>query len=113
MPKPAQEKPMKLFYELRVIDLAPTQYHTVRPWPVALALMLWAALITLVATAIRIEYAICVVASDAEAAAGAVADAIHIVATAGQAASRVIWSDLVYGLAELLIGKGLMGLNYA
>jgi len=108
---------MKLLYELRVITLAPTQYHTVHPWPVTLARALWAALVALLAglllTAMRTEHAIRVVASDATLAAGAVADAIRVVATASQVAGRVIWDDLVYGVAGLLVEKGMEGLSYA
>ena len=104
---------MKLFYELRIIDLAPDQWTHPHPWPVALTLALWAALITLVTTALRIEYAIRVVASDVATAAGAVADAIRVVATAGQAAGQVIWNDLAYGIAGVLVRKRLKGLSYA
>ena len=78
---------MKLFYELRIITLAPTQYHTVHPWPVALALALQAALIALVATALRLEYA------------------IRVVATAGRLAGRVIWDDLAYLVSFAADGK--------
>lgn len=104
---------MKLLYEIIVIDLPHTQYHTIRPWPLRLARavrgLLVALLTALLLTAIRSEYAMRAVVTALSETTKAVTGAIRVVATAGRVAARVIWDDLAYEVGRVIVGNRLEG----
>lgn len=98
---------MKLFYDLRIITIAPDQWHHHRPWPIRLAELLAALLAWLLITTMRTEHTIRVAAATTSATAESYAAAIRVVATAAQVASRVAWDDLSYGVAGALLGNAM------
>ncbi len=89
---------MRLFYEITVITLAPSQWNQIHPWPIRVALAVMALIAAIGHLWLRLKQTFY---------------AIRVVATAGQAAGRVVRDDLAYEAGRILMKERMRRLSYA